>query len=143
MKDVGEFRRFLGISELQELRMVTRAHVLAWRKDLERRELAASTIRRKLSALSSLFSALTDANAIQFNPVSGVSRPKKKSIPTPLLSDEQMKAFLDAPDPEKHNAFSRKLKAVRDRAILSTLAYHGLRVSELTDLSVKSIREHR
>jgi hypothetical protein len=35
-----------------ELRTVTRAHVIAWRKDLEKRELAPSSIRRKLSALS-------------------------------------------------------------------------------------------
>jgi len=32
------------------LRTITRAHVIAWRKDLEKRELATSSIRRKLAA---------------------------------------------------------------------------------------------
>ena len=50
--DVGEFSAFAGLEHLAELRGVTRAHVIAWRKHLEERKLTASTIRRKLSALS-------------------------------------------------------------------------------------------
>ena len=128
---------------MEEFRIVTRAHVLAWRKDLESRELRPATIRRKLSALSSLFSALCNANAIEQNPVSGVSRPKAQSIQTPALSDDQVKAYLEAPDPEKQIAPSRKLKAYRDRAILSVLAFHGLRCSEMTGLRVRDIAEQR
>ena len=37
---------------------MTRAHVIAWRKDLEGRGLSESSIRRKLAALSSFFDAL-------------------------------------------------------------------------------------
>lgn len=36
--DLREFMTFAGISSPGELRLVTRAHVLAWRKDLERRQ---------------------------------------------------------------------------------------------------------
>jgi site-specific recombinase XerC len=57
----------------------SRAHVLAWRKDLETRELGGATIRRKLAALSSLFEHLCDANAVTHNPVKGVKRPKVES----------------------------------------------------------------
>ena len=53
--DVQEFLDLIGIAQPDELRIVTRSHVLAWRKRLEGRELASATIRRKLSALSSLF----------------------------------------------------------------------------------------
>lgn len=74
--DVGEFTHFVGINEPTEFRTVTRAHIIAYRKDLEARELAASTIRRKLSALSSLFSYLCERNAIASNPVHGVKRPQ-------------------------------------------------------------------
>jgi hypothetical protein len=49
--DVTEFPVFLGLSEPEEFRTVTRAHVIAWREDLEARELAAPSIRRKLSAI--------------------------------------------------------------------------------------------
>src|SRR5271169_7259625 len=53
--DVSEFSAFTGLRRPAELRTVTRAHVIALRKDLEARLLAPSSIRRKLSALSALF----------------------------------------------------------------------------------------
>ncbi len=57
--DVSEFSAFTGLRQPAELRtIITRAHVIAWRKHLESRELAPSSIRRKLSALSALFEFL-------------------------------------------------------------------------------------
>jgi len=56
--DVQEFSTFQGPQASAELRAVTRVHVIAWRKHLESRELEPSSIRRKLSALSSLFDYL-------------------------------------------------------------------------------------
>jgi integrase/recombinase XerD len=38
--DLKEFMTFAGIRSLTELRLITRAHVIAWRKDLARRKLA-------------------------------------------------------------------------------------------------------
>src|SRR5215470_11247935 len=73
--DVEEFIDFAGLGGIAELRAVTRAHVIAWRKDLEKRELAHSSIRRKLSALSALFDYLCEHNAVSGNPVDGVKRP--------------------------------------------------------------------
>ncbi len=57
--DVSEFSAFTGLRRPAELRTVTRAHVIAWRKDLEARELVASSIRRKLSALSARCSIIS------------------------------------------------------------------------------------
>ena len=74
--DLREFRRFVGIEQPEEFRTVTRAHVIAWRKELERRACAPLTIQRKLAALSSLFAYLTEHNAVLHNPVDGVKRPK-------------------------------------------------------------------
>lgn len=48
--DLQEFMTFVGISIPDELRLVTRPHVLAWRQDLERLALTGSTVRRKLAA---------------------------------------------------------------------------------------------
>src|SRR5580692_3777400 len=56
--DVSEFSAFTGLRQPAELRTVTRAHVIAWRKHLESRVLAPSSIRRKLSAISALFDYL-------------------------------------------------------------------------------------
>jgi site-specific recombinase XerD len=59
---VQEFMAFAGIEDLRMFRLVGRGHVLAWRRDLERRALSAAAIRRKLSALSSLFESLCESS---------------------------------------------------------------------------------
>ncbi len=53
--DLEDFCGFVGLASADEFRVVTRSHVLAWRADLEQRGLAGATIRRKLTALASLF----------------------------------------------------------------------------------------
>jgi len=63
-EDVREFVAYSGIRDYLDLRSVVRAHVIDWRKDMEKRGLAPSTIRRKLSALSSLFDHLCERNAV-------------------------------------------------------------------------------
>jgi len=133
--DVSEFSAFTGITESIQLRTVARAHVIAWRKDMERRGLSASTIRRKLSALSSLFDYLCEKNAVVGNPVDGVKRPAANGNEgsTPALGDAQARKLLDAPS-------AKTLKGVRDRAILASLLYHGLRREELCALRVKDMQ---
>jgi len=74
--DLQEFRCFVGIELPEEFRSVTRAHVIAWRQDLERRVCAPTTIQRKLAAVSSLFAYLSEQNAVLHNPVDGVRRPR-------------------------------------------------------------------
>src|SRR5215813_14998492 len=71
--DVEEFIAFAGLGGIAELRSITRAHVIAWRKDLEKRELAPSSIRRKLSALSALFDYMCEHNTVSGNPVAASS----------------------------------------------------------------------
>jgi integrase len=97
--DVSEFCEFAGLKAATELRTVSRAHVIAWRKDLERRELEPTTIRRKLSALSSLFDYLCERNGVAGNPVDGVKRPMANGNEgsTPALGDAQARTLLDAP----------------------------------------------
>ena len=138
--DLNDFMSFVGMTDLEDLRAITRSHVLAWRSELEKRSLAKSTIRRKMSALSSLYSYLSDANAVQNNPVDGVKRPKVDTYEgkTPTISDVQARDLLTAP-----NERGQDLKALRDRAILSTLLYHALRREELCLLKVGDIEERR
>ena len=130
--DVKEFIGFVGIEEPTELRTVVRAHVIAWRKDLESRTLAASTVRRKLSALSALFDYLCEKNAMPDNPVHGVKRPSEGANEgkTPALGDAQVRALLTAPPEDT-------LIGQRDRAILAVLLFHGLRRDELCKLRIK------
>jgi integrase/recombinase XerD len=135
--DLKDFMNFARVSNPEVFRVVTRAHLIAWRKDLERRGSEASTIRRKLSAVSSLFEYLCERNAVVHNPVKGVKRPKVANANeglTPALSDEQARLLLEAPPIDT-------LKGRRDRAILATLLYHGLRREELCRLRVRDLEQ--
>lgn len=105
---------------------------------MKRRDLSGATIRRKLAALSSLFNYLCDSNAVTSNPVEGVKRPRMESKEgkTPAIGDHQARALLDVADVST-------LRGKRDRAILATLLYHGLRRAELCVLRVGDIQERR
>ena len=80
--------------------------------------MSPASIRRKLSALSSLFDYLCERNAVDGNPVDSVKRPMANSNEgsTPALGDAQAQRLLVAPGVDT-------LKGVRDRAILATLLY--------------------
>jgi integrase/recombinase XerD len=136
--DLQDFQRFIGIGKPEEYREVTRAHVIAWRTDLERRSLAPATQRRKLAALSSLFQYLCERNAVLNNPAHGVKRPSEGSNEgkTPAISDDQARMLLAAPSADT-------LKGRRDRAILAVLLYHGLRRDELCRLKVGDLEQRR
>jgi integrase/recombinase XerD len=135
---VKDFMRFTGIVRPEEFRMVTRAHIIAWRDDLAVRTLGGSTIRHRLASLASLFEYLCEKNAVTHNPVKGVERPRTESGEgkTPALADHQARKLLDAPDKDT-------LKSKRDRAILSTLLFHALRREELCKLKIRDFRHAR
>ncbi|WP_456256697.1 tyrosine-type recombinase/integrase (plasmid) [Pseudomonas iridis] len=137
--DLEDFCSFVGLTGADEFRAVTRAHVLAWRAQLETRGLAGATIRRKLAALASLFDHLLENNAVAGgNPVHGVKRPRVETNEgkTPALGDDQAKLLLTAPD-------SWTLKGIRDRAILAVLLYHGLRREEAAQLMTGDLQDRR
>lgn len=138
MNDVGQFMRFAGLVRPEQFREVVRAHVIAWRKVLEAQGLSAATRRRKLAALSSLYRALCEANAVLHNPVDGVARPKEGANEgkTPALSDAQARALLQAPS-------DKTWQGKRDRAMLAVLLYHGLRASELCAVKLGDYAERR
>ena len=72
------------------------------------------------------------------NPVKGVKRSKMVSAEgkTPAIGDHQARSLLAAPD-------AATLQGKRDRAILSTLLYHGLRRAELRALMVGDVHPRR
>ena len=133
--DVHEFITFTSLASYLELRSIARSHIIGWRKDMESRGLAPTSIRRKLSALSSLFDYLCERNAVSGNPVDGVKRPVSNGNEgsTPALGEAQARRLLAAPPADT-------LKGVRDRAILATLLYHGIRREELCGLRVKDMQ---
>lgn len=106
------------------------------------RQLAASTVARRLSGLSSWYDFLTKLHAVDANPVGGADRPSvsRDHSATVGLSPTEVDALLAAADAETGPS------AVRHRAALALLADLGLRVGELVSLDVDDLgyeRGHR
>jgi protein gp37 len=76
-------------------------------------------------------------NAVAGNPVDGVKRPMANGNEgtTPALGDRQARRLLESPPADT-------LKGIRDRAILATLLYHGIRREEPCGLRRSLHRVH-
>lgn len=132
---VVSFVATLGLKAADDLYEVKPAHVIAWRTAMEAQGLANATIAARLSALSSLYKQLADAQLVPANPVTAVRRPKSAvggvgAGKSPTLTKKQVRQLLDAPD-------TTTLKGLRDRAILHLWCYEGMRCSEPARCRVK------
>ena len=142
--DLSQFCQFQGIDtdHLGSLVRMTPAHVAAWRDHLYERGLSNATIRRKLTALRSLFSYLQIYGYAGANPAHGkfVKAPAAgRDGKTVGLSPRECRRLLDAPSSESPSG-------IRDRAVLGVLAYSACRVGELVRMRVGDFRssgEHR
>lgn len=135
--DIRSSFEFLNVHAAEDLRSLSRTHILAWRIQLEKQGLSKATRRRKLAALASLFDYLMERDPrYTRNPVQGVKRPRVDSYEgkTPALSTTQAKVLLEAPD-------IQSAKGLRDRALLAILLYHGLRRQEVASLKISDIQQ--
>jgi site-specific recombinase XerD len=126
-QDIEDFMAFAGLRQPEQFRAITRAHVVAWRGEITKQQLANDAIRRKLAALSSLYAYLCEWHAVLHSPVLGVYRPRSMNREgvMPALGDHQACTLLQAPSEDT-------LKGQRDRAILATLLFHAIRREELS-----------
>jgi site-specific recombinase XerD len=131
-RDVAHFVRTMRIQSAEELRLVNRAAVVAWQNLMKEHGAKPRTVRRRLSALSSLFTHLVAHRMADSNPVRDIKRPRvnRRQGTTRAFSSKEARKILDAPD-------QKTLLGLRDRAILSVGLQAGPRRSEITALRVK------
>lgn len=132
-RDVADFITTVGIKTPEDFRRVELAAVLAWQRSMEEAGYKPKTIRRRLSALSSLFTHLALKGLVEGNPVREAPRPNvnRKQGTTAAFSAKEARALLDSPD-------AATLQGLRDRAILAVGLQVGCRRSEIAHLTVGS-----
>jgi integrase/recombinase XerD len=133
--DVRRFMRLFGITSREALRQVDRKVIMAYERHLrEVQRLHPTTIRRRLSALSSLFRHLVQFEVIAANPVHAIERSaiNRWQRMTPAFSPQEARLLLDAPDPTTE-------EGLRARAILSLELQVRLRQSEIVRLKVRDL----
>jgi integrase/recombinase XerD len=133
-RDLEQFFAFLRLnpSEPDSLTTVRPHHVAAWRDHLRAHGLSNSSIRRKMTALRSLFSYLKTYGYLGANPAHSdfVEAPAvPRDGKTVGITPKDCRRLLDAPDVSMP-------AGVRDRAILAILAFSACRVGELAKLRV-------
>jgi integrase/recombinase XerD len=144
-RDVAAWLAWCAGRDLDPLR-ATFLDVNAYARTLESaadprtgRPLAATTVARKLSGLSSWYGFLAKLRAVDANPVAGADRPyvSRDHSATVGLTPGEVDALLAAADAEQGPA------AARHRAVLVLLADLGLRVGELVGLDVGDVGAER
>jgi len=131
----ADFRRYVdylaaaGVHPLA----ATRTHAAAWaesmRQDVDQdgaRCVSESTIARRLSVVSSLYSHAADVGAIAANPIAKMRRPKRTTDEDTIvwLDTPQMRAFLAAA------AAAPGKQGTRNHALLAVMLTTGARTTE-------------
>jgi site-specific recombinase XerD len=95
-------------------------------------------VRRRLSALSSLFKHLTRYDHVEKNPVTEVERPaiNREEGTTLAFSKDQARLLLDT-------QADNTIDGLRDRAILAVGLQIGLRRAEIAALKVGDLHRNR
>ncbi|MBF0626348.1 MAG: site-specific tyrosine recombinase XerD [Magnetococcales bacterium] len=116
----------------QDLVTVDREGVLEFLASLAARDMAASSVARKRSALRRFFRHLMKSGDREDDPTRLVEAPKWRRHLPRILDEEEVETLLEAPDR------STEL-GLRDAAMLEVLYATGLRVSELVTLATDAI----
>lgn len=110
---------------------VTREHIEAFLGDMLDR-LAAATTAKHYRSLQQFWKWLLDDGEITRSPMERMSPPSVPEQPVPILTDEELGRLLEA---AKGTDFEHR----RDTAILRVLIETGVRLAEISGLSVENV----
>ena len=129
LKNAAAYLKEQGIEKPEDISATNLNSYMLW---MEKENLSAATVSRRIAALRSFFQYLIDEGRIRENPSAGLKPPKvEKKAPT-ILSVEEVDRLLAQPN-------TKTLKGLRDRAMLELLYATGIRVSELISLQLSDI----
>lgn len=127
--DLEAARKYFLSQGIKSWQAVDRYAVLNLLAHLTNEGRSKATISRQVSCLRQFFQFLMQRHLVQTDPMILVKVPKgSRHLPT-VLSEDEVNRLLETPD-------TKKKLGVRDRAILETLYATGMRVSELTNLTL-------
>ena len=130
-RDVDNYYGYIKLKNI-DYKNISKDEIRDYLKYLDDLKYSKSTISRILSTLRHFYSYLVIHNIVEINQFKLIRNPKKeKKLPNFLQGDELQKIF-DTIDIEKP-------LGLRNRLIVELLYASGIRVSELTDLTLDDI----
>lgn len=94
----------------------------------------ASSVKRRLSALRSMYRFLLKRGYVKRDPVHHLTSPKKERVLPAFVREEDMNRLLDGPE-----MFEDTFNGRRDHLIIAMFYETGLRVSELVGLNMENV----
>lgn len=133
ISDLKEYVDFLQKNySIKQPKQITKEHIRNFIARLKRKEEAASSISRKISAIRSFHRFLLQEKEVDENIASLIHLPKKeKKLPT-VLSIDEVENLISQTTGEKP-------LDLRNKAMLELLYGSGLRVSELLNLNLSDL----
>ena len=131
-RDLMRYHRFLDSAGQTSVSGADTAMILKYLIGLRDSGLGARSRARHLVTLRGFYRFLVQENFVDHDPVRQVDLPKTAMKLPDVLSVDEIKLLLNAPDVRRPNG-------IRDAAMLELLYAAGLRVSELTDLRVQDV----
>jgi len=125
-------RFFQWLGEKADVRDVTKQTVRDYQEYLLGRY-TTHTVHVQIISLRRFFEHLEATDALLVNPCEGVPLPKLEDrLPRNVLTPGEARRIIDAPD-------TKTTKGIRDRAILETFYSTGIRLEEMSRLTVHDV----
>jgi len=134
-RNAGEFLAYLSHRGV-DWRTPDRAAVRGYLSSLADRGLAASSVAGRLAAVRSLYRHALRHGSIETDPLVGVRAPRRPSRLPRVLSVDEAARLVTAPT---RGTVRNEALARRDAAMLELLYATGMRISELTGLTLDRV----
>lgn len=130
--DLKRFEKFMKFEEISSLSNITHETIQLYLAKLTQEGYAVSTTNRAISSLKHFFYYLIREGILENNPMELIEGAKNRKKLPKALTAKQITAIINAPDIKTPNG-------IRDRAIIEVMYATGLRVSELTSLTMNDL----
>ena len=127
--DVAQFLLYLQDLGIKDLNSLARKHIDGFLADMDRRDLAGVTRRKKLTIIRTFLDWLQTNDHIRSNPARAVIPPQREDTEPRVLSKNEYQQLL---------AVTQK---PRDRAIVQMLLQTGIRLSEIARLTLSDLTD--
>lgn len=127
------FGEWLESERLYDLRALTREQIRAYELHVRGEPISRETQALRLRALKRLYNHLVEQGQLLLDPTEGIQEiSRREALPKPVLTQAEIKKLLAAPN------LSLSL-GTRDRALIEVLYATGIRVGELTQVTIHHV----
>ena len=131
-RDISKYIEYLKENGIKNPLKADKMTVVTYLLQLKKSGKAASTVSRSLAAIRAFYGYMISSGEKVKDPTLNISPPPSEKKQPEFLTGAETELLLDQPD-------SSEIKGIRDRAMLELLYATGIKVSEITDLTVDDI----